>query len=177
MTAGRPSTYKPGDVVEPDYLESHPERLVSLLKEGRLDFHICTEFGISRDTFYRWKKEHPDFLKAYNIGAPACEAYWFKKIEEMASDGHDKGFKPTIAVLNNKFGWGQEEGHRVTSNTQINIQGNVQVLQDKSTEELISLLKDDFSYLQNNNIIPATLIELKEVNAESQTDRKSTKQN
>src|SRR5687767_7641453 len=105
----RPRTFVPGEVHEEEYVQSHPQRLLELMELGKLDCQIFAEFKISKDTYWRWMKEEPEFKKAHELGKPRCEAWWVTKMVDCWQNGDDKGFKYCIAIMNNKFGWGKDE--------------------------------------------------------------------
>lgn len=160
---GRPvgtGRYKPGKViVNTDYLDSHPEKLLALMKEGYLDCEVFAAFEICKDVFYEWLRKYEDFKKAHEIGLGHCQAFYARHAREAMLRGDDRGAKYFIMIMNNKFGWGKEDNRQVTNNTQINIKGNMQVLQAKSSEELLDLLRADVDYLTNNQVIDVELID------------------
>ena len=92
-------TYKQGEIQESVYQESHPEMLLKLMEDGKLDCQIAKHFGISERTLQRWKKEHEDFAFAYEVGAAKCESYWIEWGKEQ-----QKGlnFNYWIGIMNNK---------------------------------------------------------------------------
>lgn len=109
--AGRPTKYA----------EDYPEKLLEMMEKGYLDCQIYAAFDVSKDTFYEWLKAHPEFKEAHQRGLPKCEAMWATKMQTMIDDREDKGFKPLIAVMNNKFGWGKNESSSGnTTNIHIN---------------------------------------------------------
>ena len=56
---GRPSSYNK---------TFHPKLAEILASTGRIDEAVAKEIGISHATLIKWKKEHPEFLKALKIG-------------------------------------------------------------------------------------------------------------
>lgn len=163
LKRGRPkggNKYKPGKVaLDTSYLSSHPEQLLAFMKAGHLDYEIYAAFNICKDTFYEWLRTHADFKKAYDIGLCHCQAFYLRHAREAMLRGDDNGSKHFIMIMNNKFGWGKDENNKVTNNTQINIQGNMQVLNSKSPTELLELLKSNINYLKTNNVIDVTQLE------------------
>lgn len=136
---GRPSMYVPGQVTENEYDSSHPEKLLELLTEGKLDIEVIAALGISKDTFYRWLREKEDFKQAYNLGLPRCEAIYIAKARMCWEAGDEKGFKYFIALMNNKFGWGDNEKSSPTRITHNNINiNNMQVVNTR--EQYLELL-------------------------------------
>lgn len=142
---GRPRTYKP----------EYCDKMFSLLKEGALDCEISAELGVSRDTFYRWLNEYPEFKSAHDIGLEHCEAWWTKGARQRYLAGDDKGFKYFISIMNNKFKW--EKGTKsegVTTNITI---GNMNVLQQKSRDGLLEYINNTIN--KHKDVIDVELIE------------------
>lgn len=145
MPAGRPTVYK----------DTYPDELISLMKQGWLDVQVYAEWDISKDTFYRWLREKPELQEAYDRGFAKCEAYYIRKAQEAMDNHDDKGFKYYISLMNNKFGW--EKGSKASENsTTINI-NNMNVLQNKSRDDLLTYIKDKI--IKNNDIIDVQLLE------------------
>jgi hypothetical protein len=63
MTAGRPSLY------QPDFAEQARK----LCRLGATDSDVADFFGIGTTTFYRWRKDHPDFAAAVTEGKHVCD--------------------------------------------------------------------------------------------------------
>ena len=63
MTAGRPSLYQP----------EHAEQARKLCRLGATDSDMADFFGIGTTTFYRWRKDHPDFAAAVTEGKEFCD--------------------------------------------------------------------------------------------------------
>lgn len=169
--AGRPTRYVPSEkdkVAEAVYNTSHPELLLQLMSEGKLDCEIYAQMGIKKDTFYRWRNEYPEFKEAFELGLPRCEAWYVEKCRDCWMRGDDKGFKYFIGIMNNKFGWGKDEAAKGnTINNNLTINGQMNVIQQKTSDELIEMLQNDLEYLQLNNVLPKTnglLIEAKPIN-------------
>lgn len=117
--------------------EIHANELVTLMEQGYLDVQVYAKWGITKVTFYEWKRSHPEFAEAHEIGMPKCEAFYIRKAQERLEAGDDAGFKYFIAIVNNKFGWGKEGS---SSNT-INI-NNMNVFKDQSRDELLEYVQD-----------------------------------
>lgn len=154
----RPSGYKKGEVSEVEYEASHPERLIALMEQGYLDCEICADFNISARTYYRWLHDHPTFRQAHELGLPKCEAWHIRFAKAQMINKEDKGFKWWIGIMNNKFGYKEKEVNnhiQITNNT-------MNVLQDKSRDELLALVQDQLAEAQ---IIP-----LKELADQSESE-------
>lgn len=142
---GRPSKYN----------DQYPDQLIELMGQGMLNCEICAQWGIHRDTFFQWTRDHEAFKEAYEIGLSRCEAWWVAHGREGALKG-GKGFSYWVAIMNNKFGWvpgkATSEGQGSTTNIQI---GNVNVLQNGP--QLIESIKS--LVLKHKDVIDIELIE------------------
>lgn len=153
----RPKTFvESPQIFEPDYNEGHPQRMLELFTKGSLNTQVIATLGLKKDTFYRWIREHENFKTAYEIGRARAEAFWAQQLQEMTIERNDRGAKACIMILNNNFGWGRDENSRSVTQNTINIQGNMNVLQQKTNQELIDVIQGDLLYLENNNILPKT---------------------
>lgn len=140
----------------------HPDELITLMEQGYIDVQVYAKWGITKETFYQWKRTHPEFAEAHAIGLPKCEAVYIRKAQERLDAGDDAGFKYFISIVNNKFGWGKEEGSK--GNT-YNI-NNLQVINSK--EEYLRLVESVREQTQELN-----LIELKVIDESIRTDQDS----
>lgn len=143
------------------YQDWMPEKLELLRKEGKTITQICSEWNMNRDSYYRFKKEHPEFDEADKVGWEHFQAWLETQMQDLALNGDKNGrFKPLALMLNNHgkrdYGMGERAG-----GTQINIQNNVQITQ-QSASELQELLKKNLSYLTNNNIIDASYLQIEQ---------------
>ena len=154
-----------------EYKPEYADILLECMSSGMLDCEIFAKLGIGKTTFYRYLKEYPDFKEAYEIGLPRCEAIWARKGIDRFDEGNDKGFKYYVLVMNTKFGYRENQSPQgVTNNTQINIQGNMTVLQDKSNKELLESIESDISFLKDVGVIDA---EFKTLNDDSDKSESS----
>jgi hypothetical protein len=157
MRKGNP-TYNP---------DFHPDNLIERMTLGELDVQVYAAWQVSKKTFYKWLSEHEDFKEAYEIGLPACESWWLTEMKKKWQQGDEKGFKYCALIVNTKFGYRENQSPSVTNNTQINIQGNMNVLQEKSRAELIDFIS---SGLEDNNIINTEFKQLGQSNGSKQED-------
>lgn len=129
----------------PDYKETYPEELFSLMKEGKKGAHIFSHFKVCRKTFYNWLGKYPDFKDAYERGWEECEKHWENIGIQMIQEKDDKAFKPWIAFMNRNFGWAGKGGDQA-GGTQINI-GNMNVFQGQTKQELIVYIQEQLKEL------------------------------
>lgn len=102
--------------------------------------------GTARSTFYRWKKEHPEFAEACDKGKVVFDAHH----EDLGVQGMmktmdiDYQFWRDLGKYRN--GWTDKTATGITNNTQINID-QMNVLNDQSNEELLAFIR---SQLEQN---------------------------
>jgi len=87
------------------YSKAMAERLPDMFKSGEDVIEVCVELGISKDTFYRWVKEHPEFSDAYEKGKEFSEAWWNRLIRGGAMGRIKVQPATLIFCMKNKFGW------------------------------------------------------------------------
>lgn len=127
----RPSLY------DPDY---HPKDLVKKMSKGKLNNFVFASWGISKKTFYSWIKEHPELAEAYEIGQTACDSWWDERFIKKADDGDTKGFKYDQLIAEGRLGM-RKDSAGVTNNT-INVNGDINLLANKSVKELDEIFQD-----------------------------------
>jgi DNA-binding XRE family transcriptional regulator len=138
------------------------DALLESLSKGLTKQEAAAELRISRDTMYRWAKEHSEFGTALRTGLEWSEAVNISILRQGAL-GKIPKFNPTAFALlmNNTFGWSKSQEGFV--GTQINI-NNMNVLQNKSNDELLKFIEEKQANLQQLGIIEAeySVIESKE---------------
>lgn len=145
---GRPPKYNP---------EHHPQELIKLMSRGYTNSQIFGDWEISKETFYCWIREHPEFKAAYEVGLPLCEAWWEKKGMEFMEDSNNKAFNYWVAFMNNKFGWSKGAGQVDNQpNQTINI-GNINVLQSQSHDQLLEHVMDKLKECNVIDILPESI--------------------
>lgn len=137
----------------------HPKDLINRMTSGELNTQVFAAWKISKKTFYKWLNEHEDLQEAYEIGDPACEAWWIAEMKKKWQEGDEKGFKYCALIVNTKFGYreNQSVGNSVTNNTQINVQGSMNLVNTKNRQELLEFIRDGIA---ENNIIDAEVLSI-----------------
>lgn len=68
------------------YTDDMPTLWVAAIEEHKTITHACRALGISRETFYRWCREHPEMAEARKEGKDTVldivESKLFKAIEQ-----------------------------------------------------------------------------------------------
>ena len=130
------------------YNKDYGPKVIDLMEQGKSIVACCKELRISRDTFYRWLKEHDDFRESVQEGLTYSEAWW----EELGLAGMlgqiDK-FNPTMYIhrVNTQFKWQQESNPGQTVNIE-NLQINT--LSEKELDKQIENLTQKIKLIKND---------------------------
>ncbi len=94
---GRPTKYK----------VKMCKQVIELMKIGASKVEVCAELGISKDTFFRWKKEIPEFSDSVERGELLSEAWWTKHGRENL---YTKSFNQRLffMCMKNMHGWSEK---------------------------------------------------------------------
>lgn len=87
MSGWVPSAYKP----------EYCDLIKELATEGSTHTSFCAQVGISRSTFYLWRKKHPEFEEAACVADMLCGVWWEMRAKEAASISGSKG-APSIIL-------------------------------------------------------------------------------
>ena len=133
--------YRNTKIEDPIYKSHHPDKLMDLMAKGKFNAQICTFFKISERTFERWRHDHEDFLKAYEIGEPQRESFWIDYGVE-GLQGKIKGFNYNAwrTFMDRHFKGYQKQAEAAGQTTNISIQ-NMQVLEGKDRKGLIEYIQ------------------------------------
>jgi transposase-like protein len=131
LVKGRPSKYKP----------EYAEKLLEFMATGASVMEAAAKLKISRDTLYRWAKEHTEFGDALQAGKEWSEAKNAEIIKAIALGQIQKASVPAYQMyMRNTAGWDKyAESGGVTQNISI---GQMNLLQQKSVDELIEYIQD-----------------------------------
>ena len=149
---GRPVLYRP----------EFCEKVIELAKKGAFVPEVCMELGIrSKDTFYRWVKEYPEFGDAFETYKLYSQAY-YEKQGRLMMNGDVKGNQSVWhGFMNNRF---SEDYKRVHTETNININqiNNIQQLSMEEIDKRIHELQRRNPDLIENKIIEGECYTIKE---------------
>lgn len=108
----RPSKYK----------KAHIEALDAMGREGEGMAEAIVALGVSRDTFYRWQEEHPEFSDAVKAMRARSQAWWEQKGRSATFGGED-GFNATSFIFNmkNRFPSDWRDKQEVENSLTINL--------------------------------------------------------
>ena len=104
MARPRTSKHKPRNHLD-KYKETHPELLVSLMKEGKSCAAFCAAVPISETAFYVWLDEFPEFDAAYETGKALSKIWWENAMQEnlITQDGAKFNTTGWSMVMRNRF--------------------------------------------------------------------------
>lgn len=129
------------------YNPSYCEKLQLARCEGAPIVVACSTLGIVPDTYYRWKKEYPEFKEACELAEGLCTKWWFEVGKQGALK--EREIQPQLynQLMDRTFGSVKVND---ATKTEINI-GNMNVLQQLSSEDLQKKIAQK---LQSLNMIP-----------------------
>ncbi len=87
------------------YTSEMCDTIIEVAKAGGHIDQMCVDIGIrSRDTFNRWRKEHPEFEEAFQTSKMYSQAF-YEKLALAGASGKIPGFNVTslAMIMNNKF--------------------------------------------------------------------------
>ena len=113
--------------------------ITKLMAAGFSDTEVMAQWNICRDTFYRWKRENPEFKEAHDIGKTLFDAAHEKLGKEGMLKTRDIDYQFWRDLGKYRHGW-TEKLPTSTNNTQINID-KINILQNQSNSELIEYIK------------------------------------
>ena len=85
--------------------DSIPSKLAEMFKDGATICQVAAlKLGISRETYYTWKREIPEFREAAETGEYMSQAYHEQKLLDGA-DGKIDGFSAPARIFYMKNGF------------------------------------------------------------------------
>ena len=142
---GRPAIYNS---------EFHPQDLLERMSKGETDVAIMTAWNISVPTFYRCGREHPEFKEAIELGIPKWQAAWLEKGINFMDKGNEKAYRYWNRILEIKGGpeFKTARNEYLGNVTNVHI-GNMNVLDQKSTSELLTFVNSKLEKCKELGII------------------------
>jgi len=148
-----------GEIVRPGPESKYsPEACDKIIKIAAQGGHIpamCLAAGCrSKDTWYRWQDEHPEFKEAVEMAKLVSQAF-YESIGLKGMLGEIKDFNSTIfaMVMNNKF---REDYSRGTgNNTEVTINNNTLNLTSEQIKDRIAQTMEKLQSLGENIVSPA----------------------
>lgn len=92
---GRPTKYSANLV----------SRLPDCFQDGQSIAEVCTHLRISRQTYYTWLEEHPEFKEAHEEGLFRSEAWWMRLGRMGASGAVPINASVWSFNMKNRFHW------------------------------------------------------------------------
>lgn len=127
-----------------DYNPKLCSELTRQMAAGLSDTEVIAKWGLARSTFYRWKKEHPEFKEAHEIGKGMFDAIHIELGTKAMKKEIDLEYVYWKDLGKYCHGWADKGATGTTNNTQINID-QMNVLNEQSNEELLMYIKDNLS--------------------------------
>lgn len=128
--------------------------IYKLMAAGFSDTEVMAKWEISRDTFYNWKRDKPEFAEAHAKGKVQFDAAHEKIGREGMMKTRDVDYQFWRDLGKYRHGW-TEKLPTNTNNTQINID-RINILQNQSNDELIEFIKLNLEQVPElQNIIEA----------------------
>lgn len=146
-----------------EYRKDYCADLTKLMAAGLTDTEVIAKWGISRSTFYRWKKEFPEFKEASEIGKNLYDSNMISLGRQGMLKTMDLDYRYWKDLSKNVHGL--EDPKVASNNTQINIE-QMNVLNEQSNEELLMYIKTQMEshpellrIIPSENIIEGEIIE------------------
>ena len=122
--------------IESKYMPWMCQKIVEIAADGGHVADMFCAIGVgSKETFYRWIQDYPEFSEAYSAAKLMSEVYYTTLLRKGA-EGKIKNynFNSVAMILNNKF---PDEYKRTVSgsNTEVNI-GSINSIESLGTDEL-----------------------------------------
>lgn len=102
------------------YRKEMCEQILQHYLNGESDAEVAVALDVSKQMFYRWIKDKPDFAEAVQRGKTLSECWWQKLGRAGASGKVKIQARVFIANMNNRFGWRENplEAEREDENIQ-----------------------------------------------------------
>ena len=123
------------------------DKLIEVAQEGGHVAQMCRAIGVrSKDTFYRWTREHPEFGEAYEEARLISQDLLEQLLLGHATGKIKGNFNAVAMLLNNKFR--QEYTRSATGGgTEINI-GSINSIEHLDTDQLNKKLESKLKLLR-----------------------------
>lgn len=131
--SGRPRRYDP----------SMCDIILEVADNGGHVAQMCSAIGVkSKDTFYRWLRDYPEFQEAYEESKLKSQAF-YENLLLAGACGKIKGFNfnSVAMIMNNKFSEEYKRGATGGSNTEINI-GSINSIEQMNSKQLDEKIAD-----------------------------------
>lgn len=118
------------------YNSKYCAEIFKLMAAGFTDTQVYAKWGICKDTFYKWKRERPEFLEAHQQGSAQYEAYLDAKGRAGMLKEEDIDFQFWKELCKYKLG-------RSDKATPTTVTNNTLILQNQSNDDLIEFIKNN----------------------------------
>jgi hypothetical protein len=143
---------------EEKYSPKYCTEITKQMAAGLTDTEVISKWEISRGTFYRWKKEHPEFKEAADIGKNMYDANMIGLGRAGMLKQIDMDYRYWKDLCKNVHGL-EDPKIAATNNMQINID-TMNVLNEQTNEELLMFIKDQMEkHPELSNIIEGEIVD------------------
>lgn len=140
-----------------DFNPKYCAEVTKIMAAGKTETEAMSELGKSRSTFYRWKKEHPEFKEAIDLGKTFYDANIINLGRHGMLKTMDLDFRYWKELSKNVHEL--KDPSSATHNTQINID-QMNVLNEQSNDELLAYIKSQMEkHPELQHIIEGEIIE------------------
>lgn len=141
------------------------KKVLDLLSEGKSKNYVIKQLKISRDTFYRWKRENKDFAETIATGRAYGEALSSERMLALGL-GQIKGNVRALELYNKRVypeEWREMDAVPVNQTINVGNMNVLQQLQDKSfedTKEYVLDLLDETKEVMGVECDPKDIIDV-----------------
>jgi len=125
---------------KPKFNTEYCDHIVSVASQGGHIPAMMVAIGIkSKDTWYRWQREYPEFKEAVEWAEIVSQAY-LEKVGLQGMLGEIPNFNSTTyaLIMNNKFGSEYKRNPNGNAGTEINITNNTLNLTSEQVQQKIA---------------------------------------
>ena len=88
-----------------EYDHDYPHQVKQHLAEGKNLNSFASKVGVCYSTVLNWKKRHPEFGKATEVGETKEKAWYEDKLRDKVKEGSEKSLH---FALSRRFGWREQ---------------------------------------------------------------------
>lgn len=125
-------------MVPTKYKKKFCAEVFKFMSAGLSETQTIAQLGVSRASFYRWKKEYPEFKEACDMGQVKFDAQYEELGVQAMKKEKDIDYQFWRDLMKYRHGWTEKTAPAGTTN---NTQININVLNDQSNEELLAYIK------------------------------------
>lgn len=118
------------------YTPELPGKVLDLMAKGKTIAQVCAALKVSKQVFFDWLKQYPDFANAYDLGQSLAEAHWETNVLDPAIRGEMPDVKEGLLrfKMSHRFHWTDRQTldiHNEPSRTEAEIDAQIERLLNK----------------------------------------------